>query len=77
MAFYEQRVGLCLEFSMTSCWSRALCSQDSGDGVSLHQTGRLDWVVTLEEEARDMGAGKQKESHKLTKFVKTFTAQLY
>lgn len=25
MAFYEQKVGLWLEFSMTSFWSRALC----------------------------------------------------
>lgn len=53
MAFYEQKAGLCLEFSMTSSWSRAPRSQDSRDGVGLHQTGRLDWVVTLEEEERE------------------------
>lgn len=35
MAFYEHRVGLSLEFSMTSFWSRALCSQKSGDGEGL------------------------------------------
>lgn len=51
MAFYEQRVGLCMEFSMTSFWSR----QDSGDEVGLHQTRRLDWIVTLEEEEREAG----------------------
>lgn len=67
MPFYEQRVGLCLEFSMTSFWSCAPCSQDSGDGVGLHQTGRLDRIVTVEEEERDAEAGRQRELHRLTK----------
>lgn len=68
MPFYEQKVGLCLEFSMTSFWRKVLCSQDSGDGVGLHQTGRLDWIVTLEEEERDAWEGRQRELHRLTKY---------
>lgn len=65
-----------MEFSLTSFWSKALCSQGSGDGVGLHQTGRLDWVVTLEEE-RDVEAGRQGTLHRTARFVKTFTAQFY
>lgn len=77
MQFYERRVGLCLEFSMTSFWSKALCSQGSGDGVGLQQTGRLDWVVTLEEEEKDVEAGRRGKLHRTARFVKTFTAQFY
>lgn len=72
MAFYEQKVGLCLEFSMTSFWSRALCSRDSGDGVGLHQTGRLDWIVTVEGEEREAEAGRQRELHRLTKYLEVW-----
>lgn len=57
MAFYEQSVGLWLEFSMTSFWSR----QDLGDEVGLHQTGGLDWIVMLEEKERDAEGGRQKK----------------
>lgn len=39
-------------------------------------TGRLDWVITLEEE-RDVEAGRQGTLHRTARFVKTFTAQFY
>ncbi|CAB1455853.1 unnamed protein product [Pleuronectes platessa] len=57
MAFYEQRVGLCLEFSMTSFRSRAACSQDSGCGVGLRSAeATVHRVVTPEEEQLDLEA---------------------
>lgn len=64
--------------SLTSLWSRVHCSQDSGDGVGLHQTGRLDWIVTvtLQEEERDAEAGRQRQLHKLAKCPK-ICANLY
>lgn len=77
MPFYERRVGLCLEFSMTSFWSKALWSQGSGDEVGLHQTGRLDCAETLEEEERLGGRQMGGKLHRTARSVKTFTAQFY
>lgn len=66
MAFYEQKVGLSLEFSMTSFWRRTPCRRE----MEWAFTRRNDW--TLEEDKRD--AGRQRELSVL-KFVQTFTAQ--
>ena len=47
MAFYEQKVGLSLEFSMTSFLSRVAAFGER-DGVGLDETKRLDWSFTRE-----------------------------